>query len=108
MTPPLARFSAPKKKEKKKKKKENKRKKRKKKKKKGKKKENKQRNKRRVPRRAISAGHRVQEHNSSCYKWARRGEEKKLPSLLYGPLSACSNGSRARNNGYARVACVHS
>jgi flagellar biosynthesis GTPase FlhF len=52
----------------------------------------KQKEKRRVPRRAISAGHRVQEHNPSCYKWARRGEKSKLPSLLYDPLCACSHG----------------
>jgi hypothetical protein len=51
----------------------------------------KKRKKRRVPRRAISAGHRVQEHNPSCYKWARRGEGSKLPSLLYDPLCACSH-----------------
>jgi hypothetical protein len=28
-----------------------------------------------------------------CYKWARRGEESKLSSLLYGPLCACSHGN---------------
>jgi hypothetical protein len=44
---------------------------------------------RRVPRRDISTGHRAQEHNPSCYKWARRGEENKLSSLLYDPLCAC-------------------
>jgi hypothetical protein len=49
--------------------------------------------KRRVPRRAISAGHRVQDHNPSCYKWARRDEESKLPSLLYDPFCACSHGT---------------
>jgi hypothetical protein len=46
--------------------------------------------KRQVLRRAIFAGHRVQEHNPLCYKWARRGEESKLPSLLYGPLCAAA------------------
>ena len=64
--------------------------------------------KRRVPRRAISAGHRVQEHNPSCYKWARRGEESKLPSLLYDPCVLAHTGSRARNNGCARLACLQS
>jgi hypothetical protein len=47
---------------------------------------------RRVLRRAISTGHRVQEHSPSCYKWAGRGEERKLYSLLYDPLRACSHG----------------
>jgi hypothetical protein len=57
-------------------------------KKKTKKKKTRQRKKRRVPRRAISTGHRVQEHNPSCYKWPRRGEESKLPPLLYEPSTA--------------------
>jgi hypothetical protein len=55
-------------------------------------KEKKKRKKRRVPRRAISTGHRVQEHNPQCYKRARIGEESKLSPLLYEPLWACSNG----------------
>jgi outer membrane biosynthesis protein TonB len=84
------------KKEKRKEKKKEEKKKRKKEKEKKEKKETKRnknkRKKRRVSRRAISAGHRVQEHNPSCYKWARRGEESKLPSLLNDPLSACSHG----------------
>jgi hypothetical protein len=40
----------------------------------------------------ISTGYRVQEHNPSCYKCARRGEESKLSPLLYEPLWACSHG----------------
>jgi hypothetical protein len=55
-------------------------------------KKQKQKKKRRVLRRAISTGHRVQENNPSCYKWARRGKDSKLPSLLYDPLRACSHG----------------
>jgi hypothetical protein len=43
---------------------------------------------RRVPRRAISAGNIVQEHNPLCYNWARRSEESKLPSLIYDPSCA--------------------
>jgi len=52
----------------------------------------KKKKKRRVPRRAISTGHRVQEHNPSCYKCVRIGEESKLSLLLYEPLCACSHG----------------
>jgi hypothetical protein len=83
--------------------------------KKGKKKKNGKRTKtkgkkRRVPRRAISAGHRVQEHNPSCCKWARRGEESKLSSLLYDPLCACSHGisrKEQRMRGFSVLAVVN-
>jgi hypothetical protein len=55
-------------------------------------KQNKERKKtRRVPSRAISTEHRVQEHNPSCYKCIRIGEESKLSPLLYEPLWACSH-----------------
>jgi hypothetical protein len=97
MTPPLCsipKYFLKKIKEKKKNKKTRKQEKKKEKKKKRKRKKEKKekKRKRRVPRRAISAGHRVQEYNPSCYKWAPRGEKSKRPSLLYDPLCACSHG----------------
>jgi outer membrane biosynthesis protein TonB len=104
MTPPsLARS---------KKKKKKKTKKIKKKKKKGKEKKNKKRKqkekKRRVPRRAISAGHRIQEHNPHAINGLVKVKKASFPPSSTTPCVLAHTGSRARSNGFARVASVQS
>jgi hypothetical protein len=66
--------------------------------------------KRRVPRRAISAGHRDQEHTVTPHAINGLVELKKesFPPSSTTPCELAYTGSRARNNGCARVACVQS